>query len=209
MQVYLIRHGQSVSNAGGITRSPEGTPLTELGHHEATQIPDQVAPEPTFIVTSPFVRALDTARPTYDRFPSVRRATWPVQEFTYLNPEHYAGTTNDDRRAPAQAYWARLDPDYVDGEGAESYRAFMARARAMLRSLEAENEACIWVFTHGHFMRAVRWQVVQAEPPSTSEDMANWSAFSKENYVFNGGVLSMRLSSEGWHVGAFTRPASP
>ena len=206
MQVYLIRHGQSVANAGGITFTPEGTELTNLGRHQANQIPDRVSPAPSFVVVSPFVRAVETARPTLARFPSVRMATWPVQEFRYIGAVRYEGTTRLDRRPFAHDYWARCDPHAIDGERTESYAMFADRARDLLRALERENEACIWVFTHGNFMRAVRWQVLEGEPAATHEDMVAWSQFARENPVPNGSILSLQRSGQGWDVGAFLHP---
>jgi len=38
-------------------------------------------------------------------------------------------------RARVNEYWQRLDPDYIDGEGAESFRQFIGRAKTALDRL--------------------------------------------------------------------------
>ena len=145
MTVYLIRHAESVSNAGERTASHGGAELSSEGRRQAEALTARIGFRPDLIVVSPFVRTRQTAE------------EWPVQEFSFLDADRCADTTQEERRPLAEAYFARNDPDYVDGKDAESFNQLLARVDDMLtrlRALPGENKTV--VFTHGNFMRAAR-----------------------------------------------------
>lgn len=155
-RVWVFRHAESLSNAGGKTLEPNGIPLTENGLRQARDLAWTLNEPPHRIVTSPFRRAIDTARPIDARFPGAMNEVWPIQEFTYLDPVSCVGTNWADRKPRIDAYWASMDPHYVDGEGAESFSALLTRARTFLEDLtELENELTI-VVSHGQFMQAAK-----------------------------------------------------
>lgn len=83
--VRFIRHGQSIANAGAFTADPAGIALSALGHAQAQQLADGLDRAPRLIVSSPFLRAQQTAAPTRLRYPEAASETWPIQEFTYLH----------------------------------------------------------------------------------------------------------------------------
>ncbi len=153
----LIRHGESTANAG--SRSPDvaSIELTAIGWNQARQLADSWTDAPDLIVTSPFLRARQTAEPTTKRFSTVPLEIWPIQEFTYLSPERWNGTSFAERRPFVEAYWRKCDPDYCDGPGAESFNALLARAEAALDRLKSlPDDSSVLVFGHGQFMQAVR-----------------------------------------------------
>ena len=82
IRVFLIRHGESESNAGLPSADPGSAPLTPDGHRQARQVARVLADAPALIVTSPYLRARQTAQPTISRFPGAACEEWPVQEFT-------------------------------------------------------------------------------------------------------------------------------
>ncbi len=56
-----------------------------------------------------------------------------------------------------ERYWAAADPDYCDGEGAESFNDLLSRVEAALRRLEGfPEEALVYLFSHGQFIQATR-----------------------------------------------------
>ena len=108
------------------------------------------------IIASPFARARHTAVRSFQRFLVSEFEFWSeVREFTYLAPATCIGTTTEERKARVNAYWDTADPDYVDGEGAESFRQFMERVRAVLQKLEGLPCKNIVVFSHEQFIRAL------------------------------------------------------
>src|SRR5436309_16016109 len=96
-RIILVRHGQSVTNAGGRAADQVSNPLTELGRAQARQFAECLDCKPTLIVTSLFLRAQQTSEPLRLRFPDVPVEQWAVQEFSFLNPALHRGTSELDR----------------------------------------------------------------------------------------------------------------
>lgn len=107
--VRLIRHAESAANAGLATTAPDSIQLTEKGQLQARAFADSITSAPDLIISSPFERAIATALPTAERFPNVLFELWPVEEFTYLSPNRFAGTTQADRKPHAESYWKNGD----------------------------------------------------------------------------------------------------
>jgi broad specificity phosphatase PhoE len=161
-KIWLIRHGESVANAGAATQDHETIPLNITGLEQAERISLVLPEPPDLIITSPFTRTQQTAEPTLSRFPGAGHEVWQVQEFTYLSPTTCINTTAAERRGRVDEYWQRLDPNYVDGEGAESFSQFIARAKAAIDRLSLLPGWFIVMFTHAQFIRAMR--LLKAEP---------------------------------------------
>ncbi len=162
-RVWVFRHAESLANAGGKTLDPEGVPLTEHGLRQARDLAWRLSEAPDQIITSPFRRAIDTAKPIDARYPAALLEVWPVQEFTYLEPASCVGTNWADRKPRIDAYWAKLDPAYVDGDGAESFCGLLHRARAFIKNLaELDNDFIIAV-THGQFMQAAKLMALRPD----------------------------------------------
>jgi len=61
MELYLIRHAQSENNARPPSRRVDDPPLTRIGHEQARRLSRRVAQlNPTHLITSPFLRTLQT-----------------------------------------------------------------------------------------------------------------------------------------------------
>lgn len=154
--VWLIRHGESTANVGIAAKDHSTVALTEIGLQQAKAVSLLITEQPTLIITSSFARTQITAEPTLKRFPNARHEVWDVQEFTYLAPATCAGTTAADRRERVNKYWQRFDPDYVDGEGAESFAMLLARARTAIDRINRLERGFIVMFTHAQFIRAMQ-----------------------------------------------------
>lgn len=192
-KIILVRHGQSVTNAGGRAADQVSNPLTELGRAQSRAFADRFDCRPTLFVTSPFLRAQQTSEPLRQRFPDVPVEEWPIQEFSFLNPLLYKGTSEADRESHVVAYWQREDPADNDGAEAESFTLFLGRARETVRRLAARDpDGCIVVFTHGFFMQAIR--LVLLFPNATdAELMANFQRFHFLNLIQNIGSLELEV----------------
>jgi len=154
-KIWLIRHGQSTANAGAATENHITIPLSIDGQEQAKRISLSFQETPTLIITSPFLRTQQTAEPTIKRFFNVRREVWNVEEFTYLSPETCIGTTAAERKERVNQYWERLDPEYIDGQGAESFTMLLFRAQTAIERLSQIKSGFIVMFTHAQFMRAI------------------------------------------------------
>jgi broad specificity phosphatase PhoE len=213
-RAWLIRHGESESNAGLPTNGPAISPLTATGRAQAERVARLFTEPPALIVASSFVRARQTAEPTRRRFPDVPYEEWPVQEFTYLGSLHGPATTTAQRRPHALAYWERCDPCQVNGGDGESFADLLDRVDEVLGRLTVRSEGLAAVFTHGLFMRALTWSVLTgrgrpaapagavARKPVTAEEMRDYQRFCGAYRTPNGCVVELRHDHDGpWIVG--------
>jgi broad specificity phosphatase PhoE len=72
-----------------------------------------------------------------------------MHEFTFLSPALCRNTTAVERTPWVKAYWERCDPDYVHGEGAESYNRFVGRINQSLDKISSLGpKDTTVIFTH-------------------------------------------------------------
>jgi probable phosphoglycerate mutase len=192
LRVWLVRHGESESNAGAPTADPGAAPLTTRGHDQAAGVADAMPERPALIVASPYLRAAQTAEPAIARFPDARREEWPVQEFTFLGHLHSTPATGLERRPQVEAYWRRADPDLSIG-GAESFADLLGRARTCLARLSRQPSGPVAVFTHGIFIRAVIWAVLTGSTTADRTDMRAFHRFGESIAVPNCAVVQLRV----------------
>lgn len=196
-EVWFIRHGESVSNANLPTTHPAASELTEKGQREAVYVAQAFTRKPDLIVVSPYIRARQTAVPTINHFDPINVAEWPVEEFSYLHPAKYNGTTGDDRWPDARAYWERMDPlENEEGEG-ESFAELLARVQVMEDQLWQAPEQFIAVFSHGLFLRAFLWMTLTGIRAATSQSMEKYLFFSRGITMPNGSILQIRFEDDG------------
>jgi broad specificity phosphatase PhoE len=199
--VRLVRHGESAANAGAVTLDHASIPLTEKGIEQAKRVAQSVSRAPELIIASPFSRARATARATITIFPDAPSETWPIEEFTYLDPTRCVDTTVGQRKAWVDHYWANADPSYIDGEGAESFLEFVGRARSFLDDLATHPAQDILVFSHGQFLNAVAWLIERKPLQVDAQAMIDWRRYEIDNHVRNCGyVVTRALGDSSWSV---------
>jgi len=93
----------------------------------STALADSITSAPDLIISSPFQHAIATALPTTEHFSHVPFEIWPVEEFTYLTPNRFAGSTQAERKPYVESYWSNGDASMVDGPGAESFEHLLGR----------------------------------------------------------------------------------
>ena len=175
--IWFIRHAESLSNAGFPTDTPHAIGLSEKGLAQAEALAGQWRTEPDLIVVSRYSRTAYTAAPLCRKHPQVPVIELPLHELTFLAPAKYIGTTEDTRREPARQYWERCDPDFCDGEGAETFRHFCERIDASLDALRQRAEQRIAVFSHGYVIKAILWRQLNPDAPITADYMRDFFAF--------------------------------
>ena len=197
-EVWFIRHGESVANAGGRTSEASSYELSELGFRQASQLAVALHGEPDLIVHSPYIRARQTAEPTMRRFGKTAVEEWPVQEVQYLDPAKCVGTTQDERRAFSHEYWERCDPEHAE-PGAESFVVFITRVRQALAGFSQRAERRTFVFSHGQFMSAIAWLALTRPAILDSTAMLRFYKFIHGYSVPNGSILPVYFHPEGAH----------
>jgi len=191
--VWLIRHAESTGNAGLVTSRPDTIPLTGKGIEQALYLADSFTQAPALIVTSPYTRTQQSAKPTIQRFPMARQEQWDVQEFTYLSPARYQDTTAADRRPFVEAYWSRRDPHYIDGEGAESFADFIQRVQQAIDGLWSCQSEFVAVFGHGLFLRAMIWRMLFGAQPVNTITMSSFRHFLVATTMPNTAITKVDL----------------
>jgi broad specificity phosphatase PhoE len=185
---WLIRHGESESNAGLPVIYPHASVLTATGVAQAHCISQAFTRSPDLIVSSPYKRAEETALPTRERFPDVPYEVWPVQEFTHISVPQGHLSTLAERKPLADAYWERCDPWYCDGERAESFSSLIDRVSSLYSRLRERDEAFIAIFSHGMFIRAMTWSLLGGPGQITVERMHRFRHFITAYPIFNGAI---------------------
>lgn len=198
--ITLIRHAESLANAGLPTLAPAGIALTENGRRQAADFAAVLTEAPDLIVCSPFERARATARFSAQRFVQVPVQEWPVEEFTYLDPSRFIGTTQAQRKPQADAYWQRADAAFIDGPGAESFAHLIARAERMLQRLSTLDADHVLVFSHGQFIRAVLWWLEYGQRATEPDLMRRFRASELADPLPNTGGHTLQLNTPGHYT---------
>lgn len=156
MNLYLVRHGQSVANFERRHSGWTQLPLTEKGFEDARRAGRSLAGiEFDRVYSSDLTRAVQTARTALGVEPEQLAL---IRERSVGNlMERYF---DDCAAEHGDAYWqarASLDFTPFGGDNADMVRA---RAAEFLKMLEAEPAENIAAFTHGGFMLHVLEQAL-------------------------------------------------
>ena len=190
MSIFLIRHGQTASNARRIVQTPE-TPLSPTGVEQAQRLSRRLAAAGIGrILSSDLVRAAMTAE-------RLRAATAAPLVFDALLQERNYGEI---RGTP----YAELDvdlfaPDYAPpgGETWEQLHARVDRAWERIQAAAVETQGHLAVVTHGlvcHSLvsRRLEWTQPASEP-----------ALSDRPLVFENTALTIVDGPSPWRVRLF------
>lgn len=185
MDLYLVRHGQSVPNA---TRRHSGwsmMPLTEKGFDDARRAGEIIKDIPfDRIYSSDLTRAVQTARTALPDAEPILLELIRERSVGSLMERFF-----DDCAAEyGEAYWAArasLDFTPFGGDNADMVRA---RAAEFLRLLESDPAENIAAFTHGGFiMHCV--------------ELALGAQFSVRNITINNGaVIHLKYDEDHWRL---------
>jgi len=196
MLQYLIRHGESLSNASGRVQGQEDVDLSPTGERQAEAVAawsrglvtaDRVGVDE--IWSSPLARARRTA----ERIAAVLGLPLHLEdELRELHAGIFQGHFWSDleERFPAEvARWRSGDADYVI-PGGESRAQLAARGRAALESLAARPVRTMIVVGHGGILTAALGSLVGRSHPLLAA--AAERPFTKLPALANCSVTSLR-----------------
>ena len=175
-------------------------PLTELGWEQARSLAAQWEFVPSRIVMSRFLRARQTAEPTISRFPDVPVETWPIHEFTYWDMANWSGSMPELELEEVERFWRAADPVHRKGGTAESFGELLGRARAALLRLERMGaDGPVLLFTHGHFMQALRHDL---NHPGWSDEqkMSTFREVDEAFKVLNTERMTLKFDGKEWRL---------
>ena len=193
-KVYLIRHAESEANAGGRTSDPSKIALSPAGIKQAEEMAAMISETPELIVTSSYIRTVQTAAPLMRRSRKTPHEIWEVHEFTYLAPGRCKNTSLLERRPIVEEYWKKRDPFYCDGEGAESFNDFIGRVKRTLGRLRSGRESTIAIFSHEQFIKALLWVLNRGEIARlSSEDMKEYKDLLAVSRIPNCRIVEVEI----------------
>jgi broad specificity phosphatase PhoE len=200
MRAIFVRHGLSTANVGIFSPGFATIPLTELGEQQSAELAAQWQFRPDLIVVSPYRRAQQTAQPTIERFADVPVETWDIHEFTYWDPAFWSNSDPADYPERRASFWGNADPAYRQGDGAETFSDLLQRARTVLLQLQAQpSSAVVMLFTHGHFIQAVR-QIILHPRWTARQVMENFLAFDEAHKVQNTQSVIADFDGTVWRL---------
>lgn len=191
-KIFLVRHGQSDANAGGVAvTSFSEIPLTEKGKEQARNFAENFNMKPDLIICSPFLRTKQTSQPLCDKYPDTPfEIDQNVREFSYICPEYSYGKTIEQRKQRVNEYWTRLNPSFHDSESVECFSQFVERAKAFIQSVRHKKEDCIVVFSHFLFMLLI--EIIQQYPNDSDLDLMKKFVKDKgERNIENCGFIQI------------------
>lgn len=165
--VYVVRHGESEANVVRIYQGSD-SPLSEKGTQQAEFVAQRTRTlNAEVILSSPFPRALDTAR-------AIERATGlPLEVHDLLRellpPSALIGVPYESPEG--QVYMRERilhhgDPDYRYGDE-ETFRELHERACTLLDLFERRPEHTLLVVTHAGFLRIIMSAMMTDKTPDT------------------------------------------
>ncbi|HTY93086.1 MAG TPA: histidine phosphatase family protein [Steroidobacteraceae bacterium] len=161
--LYLVRHGQSQTNAGGITLENPLVPLTELGAQQAQAVAALLPAAAHKVWSSPFKRALDTAAPYCALVEQVPAIHDDLREFEMIDTTQLRGSAVAEREAAMARYWLASDPDHRAGPAAETFREFHDRVARVRGEFLPDVAPGSVIFGHGIWMALLFWQILGFE----------------------------------------------
>lgn len=164
-KIFLIRHGQSKGNIEK-TFQDEHDPLTTLGRRQVEKVADRARTlHPEVILTSPMVRAYDTAH-------AIHEATQaPLETHTILReyqvPSRLVNTpisSPESNEYHTELFKNMYDPNWRY-EDADNYFDLHNRSLEVIGELKKRSEERIMVVSHGAFMSILISTMMSEEVP--------------------------------------------
>jgi alpha-ribazole phosphatase len=204
--LYFVRHGESVSNAGGITMEHASIPLTARGRAQAIAVADLLPSHPSKVLSSLYLRARETAEPYGRRLGRAIDLHPLMQEFSAIDPALLEGMTGVQRRPIADAYWEAADPSIRMGAAAETFLEFNGRVCKFLGEL-ADFPSMSVLFGHGIWFGLVCWHL-DGHGVENSRDMKAFRTFQRAMSMANAAVYVLKGCPEGRWRYAIDRDAA-
>ena len=180
-KVYLVRHGESETNAGNIMFGKTAK-LTRRGHEQAQFIAQRCARLPIeVIISSGFLRADETARYIVDAVAKPLEQSDLFAERRHPSFPLGRSKTEPDYVAFENAFWNRFDDPSWRHDDAENFADLNARAQAALQLLERRREKTILVVGHGLFTKVLAAKVMFGDSLTGSECIKVLRALRLEN----------------------------
>ena len=203
--IYLIRHAESMGNAGYKTPNTEENPLSEKGLAQAKELAKRLLPLCNLnflVVHSSYKRSWQTAKEFIYLSGIDQSREWPVHEFTYLSAAKYANSSFDERLPAKKEYWQMLDPDYHDDD-AESYNDFFNRIAGTLEDIKSSSYPTLFIFSHQEFIKGLLLSILVKQLEGAVPNMNSFHNFSQSFHIPNTAILKLLFDGKNFAISPF------
>jgi broad specificity phosphatase PhoE len=198
-RIWLIRHGQSVWNAGGRWQGQADPGLSELGLAQAERMAERLAAlKPANLYSSDLRRCRETAAPLAR---ALGRDVVLRTDLREIDIGAWSGLTRAEIERTYPEEWARWQAgeDFKRG-GGESFADLTVRSTTVIRELLAAHEGeSIAIVTHGGWIRCVVASALGLAQPLTPTLGGAGNASITTLRVFDGG-LRLEAFNDGGHL---------
>ncbi|UJF23705.1 histidine phosphatase family protein [Suttonella sp. R2A3] len=192
--IYIIRHAESTTNIGELSRPNPVVPLTTKGREQARKLAERLTIEPSEVIVSEFIRTRQTAQPWLDKLGLDAREDGLINEFNMLGYSMVEGMTGEQRRPIASRYWRKADLNARCGEDGETFNEFTTRVNKFLNTLAERRDNSV-LFSHGMFIRLLMWRLL-GYPMHTAHHLKLFQNFHQGSQVHNTAVFRLH-----WQTG--------
>jgi broad specificity phosphatase PhoE len=196
-RIWLIRHGESVWNAGGRWQGQADPGLSELGLAQAERVGQRLAAlKPAHLYTSDLRRCRETAAPLAR---ALGREAIPRADLREIDIGTWSGLTRAEIEQAHPHEWARWQAgeDFKRG-GGESFADLTVRALTAVGELLAAHDGeDLAIVTHGGWIRCVVAAALGLEAPLTPTLGGAGNASMTTLRVFDGGLRLEAFNDAG------------
>ncbi len=197
--LYFIRHGESVSNAGGVTMEHGSIPLSENGRNQAQIVAETLDITPSQVLVSELIRTQQTAQTFCDKHRVSYQVNPLLNEVHAISHELIDGMTGEQRRLIAQVYWMEGNVNKRMGEHADTFNEFRERVDGFIDAMAGLMDNTV-IFGHGIWFGLLVWRLMGFEAHDR-QGMITFRRFQSGLPLLNGMVYRLQsINGEQWSV---------
>lgn len=192
---WIIRHGESNSNAGEISRSEHDVHLTHNGRNQAAWLGEHFPFTPSKLFISELPRSRETAEPLAARFNLTPEVRPELNEFSPLGLSVLEGMNGRQRAEAYEHYWATSTPQAQIGDDGETFEALTSRITYFLGHLDDYPTESV-VIGHSIWIKVLAWKLLGFST-AIQADMPPLRRFQHAFPTPNCSVFRIEAASDG------------
>lgn len=201
LTLYYLRHGESVSNAGGMAMEHGSIPLSDKGKLQAQVVAETLGVIPAQVLVSGLIRTQQTAQPFCDKHQINYLVNPLLNEIHAVSLELIDGMTGEQRRPIAQAYWAEGDVNKRMGEQADTFNEFRERVDGFIDEMTKLPDNTV-IFGHGIWFGLLMWRLMGFEAHDR-QGMITFRRFQSGLPLLNGMAYVLQsVDGKLWSIQA-------
>ncbi|MBQ9578629.1 MAG: histidine phosphatase family protein [Ottowia sp.] len=199
-RVFFVRHGQSSSNAGELSVPHAEVPLTALGLAQSIAVAPLLPARPALVLTSPYVRAQETAAPYCAHCGVQMHEVDLLHEFDAFAFHLIEGMTGEQRRPVTAEFWGKADPLLRTGKDKETFTEFATRVQAFEHIVLPVLPSDTVIFGHGTWIALMVWRLLGFNPLCEG-GMRRFRSFQQGLPMPNASIWCLQeLAAGQWRV---------